>query len=175
MNGGCKTFGFDDGPKELGLQRKILTVELVPSTSWGDNLRSRLSKKDWDTLRKLQYERANHRCEICGGVGWKQGYKWPVECHEVWEYDDANGIQRLARLIALCPFCHKAKHLGRAEVMGEMKLVLAHLMAVNEWTREETLAHTGAAFTLWKERSKRAWTLDISILPGVGLLSSPTE
>ena len=30
-----------------------------------------LSKKDWDKLRKACYESAGHKCEICGGVGWR--------------------------------------------------------------------------------------------------------
>jgi len=66
------------------LPSKLLTVELVPSSSWFSNVRSNVSKKTWDFLRKSTYKKANHRCEICGG----RGDKWPVECHEVWDYDD---------------------------------------------------------------------------------------
>ena len=63
-----------------------LTIELVPQSSWGNNLRSEanLSKGQWDKLRKESYRKANYKCEICG----EKGPKWPVECHEIWHYDD---------------------------------------------------------------------------------------
>ena len=82
-----------------------LTVELVPRSLWGINLRSELPKSKWDKLRKATYKKANFVCEICGGVG----RKWPVECHEIWHYDDENKVQRLDGLIALCPPCHQVK------------------------------------------------------------------
>ena len=91
-----------------------LTIELVPRTSWYSNVRSNVSEAEWDRLRRPVYHRAGSRCEICGG----RGQKHPVECHEVWLYDDAAGIQRLVDLIALCPSCHGVKHLGRSHVKG---------------------------------------------------------
>lgn len=74
-----------------------LTIELVPATSWGNNLRSRLPKKSWNAIRKRVYKEADFKCEICGGVGKRH----PVECHEVWEYDDVNHIQSLVGFVAL--------------------------------------------------------------------------
>ena len=44
-----------------------LTVELVPKTAWGGNLRQRLPKREWDRLRHLAYDQAGHRCEVCPG------------------------------------------------------------------------------------------------------------
>jgi hypothetical protein len=76
-----------------------LTVELVPSTCWYTNVRSNVSKAVWDRLRRRVAAEAGKRCEICGG----RGRRWPVECHEVWHYDDATKVQRLERLVALCP------------------------------------------------------------------------
>jgi len=78
-----------------------LTVELVPSTSWYSNVRSEVSKKDWNAIRKRVYREANYVCQICAG----RGSKWPVECHEIWAYDDENHIQELAGMQALCPKC----------------------------------------------------------------------
>ena len=46
-----------------------LTVELLPATTWGSNLRSVLRVSQWDKLRRGAYEAAQHRCEICGGAG----------------------------------------------------------------------------------------------------------
>ena len=105
-----------------------LTIELVPKTIWYSNLRSELSKAEWDRLRKIAYRKADYHCEICGG----QGPKWPVECHEIWEYDDQNSVQTLKGLTAICPDCHRVKHIGRAQIMGEYDLALKHLMKVNE-------------------------------------------
>lgn len=61
-----------------------LTVELVPRTSWYSNVRSNVLPGVWDRLRRPVFGRARSRCEICGG----RGPAHPVECHEVWEYDD---------------------------------------------------------------------------------------
>jgi hypothetical protein len=49
----------------------------------------------WDRLRHQVTAEAGNRCEICGG----RGRRWPVECHEVWHYDDTTKIQRLERLV----------------------------------------------------------------------------
>jgi 5-methylcytosine-specific restriction endonuclease McrA len=98
------------------MARKWLTIELVPKTSWCKNLRNELTQEDWDVLRKEAYRRAGYECEICGG----RGEKWPVECHERWEYDDAANVQSLSGLVALCPKCHRVKHIGRVERMEGM-------------------------------------------------------
>ncbi len=73
-----------------------LSVELVPSSSWANNVRSLVSKKEWDSIRKKSYQDANYRCEICHGVGRKH----PVECHEIWEYNDASGVRKSCEISA---------------------------------------------------------------------------
>jgi hypothetical protein len=78
----------DDDNGEVGHR---LTVELVPSTCWYINLRSNASKAVWGRLRRRVAAEAGQRCEICGG----RGRRWPVECHDVWHYDDSTKVQRL--------------------------------------------------------------------------------
>lgn len=134
----------------------ILTIELVPKTGWNKNLRSMLSDTEWDRVRRETYTSAGYRCEICGGVGDRH----PVECHERWEYDDEKHVQRLVGLVALCPLCHMAKHLGFAEMKGRMEDVAAHMMAVNGWTRDQFEEHRRKAFEVWKKRSARSWAVD---------------
>lgn len=134
-----------------------LTIELVPKSSWFKNLRSELSKENWDKLRKRCYREADYRCEICGG----KGEKWPVECHEIWGYEKSNR-QVLKGLIALCPKCHKVKHIGLAEVNGEIENCISHLMLVNRVSRDKALQQISEAFDLWRERSKESWDVDIS-------------
>ena len=137
-----------------------LTIELVPSTSWFTNVRSLVSPEEWDRLRRATYRAAGHRCEICGG----RGPQWPVECHEIWEYDERKHIQRLTGLIALCPSCHQVKHFGLARVNGKQEEAGRWLMHVNGWTRRQAYDYVQAAFALWEERSRVPWEVDISWL-----------
>lgn len=137
-----------------------LTIELVPQTCWYSNVRSNVTAKQWDVIRRKCYEKANHQCEICNGVG----NKHPVECHEVWQYDDINHIQSLTGLIALCPSCHMVKHVGLSQMRGQMGLVVKQLMKVNGITQPQTLALIDDAFNEWANRSQYEWTLDISYL-----------
>jgi hypothetical protein len=123
-------------------------------------VRSQVSKKDWDFLRKQSYEKANNKCEICKGKGGKH----PVECHEVWEYDDVNKIQKLKRLISLCPKCHQVKHPGLAEKLGKSEEVIEQIMKVNRISRKESLEMIEKSFEIFHERSKYKWILDISYL-----------
>ena len=140
-----------------------LTVDLVPASQWGDNLRSRLPKKEWDRLRRACYEAAGHKCEVCGG----KGRKWPVEAHERWEYDDQARVQRLVGLIALCPSCHEVKHIGRAFAVGRGARAMKHLCKVNGWSEQECAKYLDAARAEWEERSRHEWALDISFVEGL--------
>lgn len=135
-----------------------LTVELVPLSTWGSNLRSLLKRSEWDKLRKAAYVAADHRCEVCGGVG--KCYR--VACHERWLFEDQYQLQTLIGLIALCPACHEAKHLGRAERFGRRAEAKAHLAKTNGWSEEETAAYLSLVGALWKVRSKERWYVDVS-------------
>jgi hypothetical protein len=48
-----------------------LTIELVPQTCWFSNVRDRVSREDWDRIRKQVYKRSGQCCEVCGGRGRK--------------------------------------------------------------------------------------------------------
>lgn len=137
-----------------------LTIELVPESCWYSNVRSEVSKEEWDYLRKDCYKKANYCCEICGG----KGDKWPVECHEIWNYDDKKKIQKLERLIALCPNCHKVKHIGLTTMNGELDLAIRHLMIVNKISEKEANSIIKKSFSIWKKRNQFDWSLDISYL-----------
>src|SRR5688500_7037485 len=93
---------------------KPLTIELVPAPCWWMNLRAILPGAEWDALRLAVGEVAGSCCEVCGGVGPRH----PVEAHEVWEWSQESSVQRLLRLVALCPPCHVVKHAGRAQLLG---------------------------------------------------------
>lgn len=141
-----------------------LEIELIPSTCHYSNVRTTLKAKLWDKIRFLVYEKAGNKCEICGETGLEQGYKHRVECHEIWKYDDERLIQKLVGLIALCPTCHQAKHIGRAFAIGKQDVVIEKLMTVNKWNEEKTAQVITEAFEVNRERSKHNWKMDISLL-----------
>lgn len=147
-----------------------LTIELVPSSTWFTNVRSLLSANQWDELKKETFLAAKRRCEICGG----RGRRWPVECHERWEYKPQLKRQRLIGLIALCPPCHEVKHMGFAIGQGYGERALRHLMQVNDLSREAAQAYMLAAFDEWAVRTKEAWEVDISWLQDRSLAITAT-
>lgn len=141
-----------------------LAVELIPSTCHFSNVRTTVTSSEWDKIRFISYEAAGNKCEICKDTGKNQGYKHNVECHEIWNYDDENHIQKLVGLISLCPTCHQVKHIGRAIAIGKQTICFRQLAKVNQWTSKQVIEHVTASFELHKQRSKYQWELDISIL-----------
>lgn len=142
-----------------------LTIELVPSTSWFSNVRSAVSKSQWDAIRARVYSQAYDTCEICGGVGPKH----PVECHEIWSYNDRKKLRKLEGMIALCPDCHMVKHYGLAKVQKRDEHAFRHFMKVNKLTPDRARLHLNKAFRTWAERSQVEWTVDISHLSEYGI------
>lgn len=141
------------------MQELRLTIELVPKTSWYDNLRKAMPKAKWDELRKSVYSEYDHQCGICGRKG-------RLNCHEIWAYDDDNHVQRLKGFIALCPLCHHVKHIGLASILAQkgqldFDSVVQHFMEVNDCDRKTFLAHMEAACDQWRERSKHNWEVDL--------------
>ena len=65
-------------------------------------------------------ENAQMVCEICGSPSTRNGRTVRPDCHEKWVFEFRAGtpVQRLERLIALCPACHQVQHSGLARVQG---------------------------------------------------------
>jgi 5-methylcytosine-specific restriction endonuclease McrA len=145
--------------------RNLLTIELVPQTSWYKNVRSNVSKEEWERLKKVTFARARYRCEVCGG----RGDRWPVECHEIFVYDDERSVQKLAGLIALCPSCHEVKHIGLAGLRGKGEAAKAHLAKVNNWSLQDAELYIEGCFEVWHRRSRHPWTIDLSYLKEFGI------
>jgi len=145
--------------EEFGSPR--LGVDLIPKQSWGRNLWTVLRPRDWDRLRRSRYEVAGHRCEICGGVG----SKWPVVCHERWEFEEWSCTQCLVGLIALCPACHDVKHMGRAIEGGRRAEASAHLCEINRWSRKQAKKYLELTFAVEDLRNlEDRWYVDLSWL-----------
>lgn len=135
-----------------------LEIELIPSSAWCNNLRNILPNSSWDKIRKECYQQANYKCEICGG----KGNKWPVECHERWEFVD--GTINLLGFIALCPSCHEVKHIGLATKRGRFEIAKKHFMKVNKLTSHEADKHITNAFKLFEKRSNEEWIMNLELI-----------
>ena len=168
----CKEKGLDQVLDDLIVEgllvercslenRKILTIELIPSTSHYKNVRSEVPKDKWNTIRKKVYKQARECCEVCGGIG-KEKHR--IECHEIWGYDDELAIQKLIGLIGLCPDCHLVKHMGLAQIKGKEAEAKKHLAYVNDWTDEFVKKYVSEQFFVHHQRSTEQWTIDITYL-----------
>lgn len=147
------------------MKKLKLEIELIPKTCFFSNVRSEVTKEQWDKIRKTVYKKANYICEICGG----KGLSHPVECHEIWNYDKKNQVQKLERMIALCPNCHAVKHMGLSEIRGRGREAKIHLATVNNLNIDEAEKYIIKEFDVWRERSKLEWKLDISHLEEYGI------
>jgi Domain of unknown function (DUF5710) len=152
-----------------------LFVDLVPQSCWFTNVRSCVSQRDWDRLRRMVYRRVKDRCEACGAGRDPDIGNW-LEAHERWEYDGAKRVQRLKRIVCLCTFCHEATHYGLACLRGRDELALRQLMYVNRWSGRKAMRHVETAFRQWEERSQFHWSLDLGVLLNAGFhVQEPPE
>ena len=142
-----------------------LQLNLIPSSCFYTNVRSILTKQQWDIVKSQVYAKAYYICEICQGVGPKH----PVEAHEVFSFDNKTLIQKLEKMIALCPSCHQCAHFGLAELQGKRKQALSHLMKINKISNKQAEKYIKDCFMEWALRSKYSWKLDVSHLSEYGI------
>lgn len=136
-----------------------LEFELVPDSCWYSNLRSILSQRQWDAVRRDAYARASGKCMICGAAVAR------LEAHERWEYDEINAVQRLADVVAVCRSCHEVIHIGRTQLMGREREAEEHFMRVNGCNYAEYRAALGEANAAHRRRNLvPEWKLDLGWL-----------
>ena len=121
-----------------------LRIELVPLKCHLKNVRSRIRKSQWNKIRQQVYMKANYHCEICG----KQGTMPPVECHEVWVYNEKTSIQKLKGFRAICPLCHEVIHYGRAMCIGNEDRAFDRFMKINKLNK---VAATDVISAVWRQ------------------------
>ena len=151
-----------------------LTIELVPIPCWWSNVRSNLTSTQWDKLRAGVFKLADNRCEICGGIGTKH----PVECHEIWEYDDKMNIQTLKKFISICPLCHQTKHIELThKLFGRESRDRAYkrFQDINELTNLEAKLFYDYFVQQWRQRSSEQWKLDITLLDNYNIELGKTK
>jgi len=126
-------------PEGKRLKPLALTMELVPSTTWGtkvgDTLRQAIDKKAWHDLREVEKIKCGNKCSICHSVKYDiEGRKPNLILHEVWDYDTSKVLRideptegekdfggtttircekTLIDLRIICPICNGIKHFGR--------------------------------------------------------------
>lgn len=125
-----------------------LTINLLPKGSWNNDFSKTLSKKDWDTLRYYCYQKANHRCQICG-------YQTDeLDAHEVWEFDIKNRTQTLKDIIAICSKCHGVKHFKNSIRLGYGQQAKEHFIKTNKCSEIDFVNHLLKAKLQYEERNK---------------------
>ena len=146
-----------------------LPLDLIPRSLWFKSPRIALGETWWNQARKSCYAAAGNKCEACGGAGRRH----PVEAHEKYEYDTSTSpaVQRVTGLIALCPRCHTATHLGRTKRISEQfedpgiyDRAVNWLGRVNEWDLATTQAYIREMNALSRERDQLDWSLDFTQL-----------
>lgn len=136
-----------------------LNFELVPDGCWYSNLRSILTPKQWDVIRKDAYARAGGRCAICDAPAKR------LEAHEQWSYNEEKMVQKLENVIAVCPACHAVIHIGRTSLKGDERAASEHFMKVNGVGYAEYRAALGRANAEHARRNKLGeWQLDLTWL-----------
>lgn len=136
-----------------------LGFELVPDGCWGESLRSVLSPKQWDFVRRDAYARAGGKCMICGAAAKR------LEAHERWSYNEEKGIRKLEDVIAVCGACHAVIHIGRTQLVGDEEAAIAHFMKVNGASYADYRRALKEANELNARRNKVSeWALDLSWL-----------
>lgn len=139
-----------------GNKKLILTPELIPYQMHYKNVRAVLSASDWQTIAKLSYKNSKYKCDICHSKG-------KLECHEIWQFDDSNLVQKLVGLTTLCPDCHRVKHIGLAKKMGWYKDSIKHMAKVNGISKSRAQKYVEYAEMEVKKR-KAVYDLDLTYL-----------
>ncbi len=136
-----------------------LKFELVPDGCWYSNLRSILSKAQWDFIKADAKARFSGRCAICGAKTNR------LEAHEVWSYDEKTRTQKLDDVIAVCKDCHSVIHIGRTSLKGDLERAENHYMKVNCATYPEYRQALGKANERHKKLNEVSeWKLDLTWL-----------
>lgn len=126
-----------------------LEIEPIPFSSWGMSLANKLPPEEWKELRDYTFKISNYKCQIC------QATMRPLHCHEVWEFNDREKIQKLKALECLCEMCHNVKHLGYSKSQYPKKYIdqlIEHWCRVNKKTLKDFEVYENK---IWKQNRRR--------------------
>lgn len=139
--------------------KEILKFEMIPDGCWYSNLRTILTREQWEFIKKAVKRRANGKCEICGAKTDR------LDAHERWSYDEKKCVQKLEEVVAVCKDCHSVIHIGRTQLKGDTERAERHYQKVNGATYAEYRAALGKANEEHQRLNRVSeWKLDISKL-----------
>jgi len=163
FGGGAKAIRLTGTKSSIMVQVGPFDVDLVPKPSWGKKVSTILGEKEWRNIRKRELNRARNRCEICG----YEGESRELICHEVWEYDDANHVQKLRGYKVVCRGCSLIYHLGYAASNELANEAIEHFSKLTglgfQEARELLNSKYRELIQMYKERSKHDWKIDVSL------------
>lgn len=163
-----------DPPQPAKGARRI-AFEFIPRAQNYRNARSvlaflnssdRFPFSAWSKIRDQVEQEARGCCIVCKGKGTQRK---ATECHEVWEYDQHTGIQRLKALQALCPDCHAIKHINRhfrADSLPEFVRLLSRYAQLNGISEDEARADFCKAMERKLALDDAEMKLGLSLLAG---------
>lgn len=130
------------------MEKLKLTIDMLPKGAWNNDFSKTLPKKEWDIVRQKCYERASHKCEICG-------FKTDeLDAHEIWDFDINAKTQTLVDILALCSRCHGVKHIRNSSRLGYEENAKQHFMKINNVSEMDYAKHLTKAQLDFEERNK---------------------
>lgn len=151
----------------------ILTFDLIPKPLWRKtSVRHQLEPAAWLDIVDKTAEKANYKCEICGGL--------LAVCHSTFSsiyLGDNQACYRLAGFEAICRLCDNIKHIGRTKRFypDQYEDSLNHYGRINNLARPKIMSLLQVAISVHASVNTRVWTVDFSYLRELGynLTSEP--
>ena len=133
-----------------------LEPHLVPKPLWKHSASEKLGRTSWQAIRQDRLREAGDRCEIC-----REPSVRPLNCHEIWSYDDSNAVATLVGFEMHCAKCDLVTHMGRAIAHGYGDQALQQMTGVNGINLAEAKQIWLSAKGIWKTRNAREWSVKI--------------
>lgn len=138
------------------MPKLTLTIEPLPTNTWGYSLANKLPKDKWDEIRYACYRNADWQCEICGNRDSQ------LHAHEQWRFDERRRIQYLERVICFCELCHNVKHFGRSQLVYPKHYIeelIQHWCKVNNSDERHFNSHFVQVMEKHRRRASRFYTV----------------
>lgn len=148
-----------------------LRVEIVPTPCRSTGLDLLLDSEVRARVAKTVAAAAGSSCRGCEA---RLGPE--PDCREVFHYDDADRVQTLVSVVALCRTCSGlADLIARAPADGRYIEALEHLMDVNDWDQSTAETYANAVGALAEWRSRHEWTTDLTYLETLCVSVTPED
>ena len=149
--------------------------QVIPVKCVGRNLHSHniIKAEKWQEISKEVRLRTRGICECCG----RKFDTNELSAHEVWEFDEERGIQRLLCIIGICDKCHRTIHYQYHFSNNKLEprdafICKAHYMDLSGWDENGFEMALDIALKRYRILNQREedWKLDISLILATGRL-----